>query len=1568
MPKLDDYNDPDEIYNPANKLAKKEQAAGGEDFREPGGTSNSSQNSRTSSTQNVQNRENGFYEPDDNEPDRGASKTVSLRTIYRKRGATAALITLMLGLPTIIAIFLSPALVIQQFTEALTGEFNDQLGALDVRSTLLLKKKYNSVFTKNVCGTVVSIGCKYKTIRLKSGLAKRLENAGVTIKGDESLIPGRVKPTHFVFEGKEIPAKDLLKEARNNVSLQKALRKGYDPLYAAFSDRKAADIRTRLGLKRSSDVKASTDEKQMNEDLKETAAGENNIPESGEKLTAQKDENGNVTGYVDADGTVIDKLEGERINSLIDESIGQGKLAEKVGKAATKGSLKSVLTSTAFGAGAIDSACTAWTLIRVAGYAAKIYQKRQLARYYYEFAKFAHKQRYGDSTAEETEFFANKLTSVNSEGKNALDSDGYRFAAYGDSFNPGNFDAETANLKKGEVTDEDINRIMVQNETSRYINGQLISTSLMAKIATAITAGNSSAVDAADKTCGFVKSWKGQALVFGLAAAGAVVAFFTGSASVSVGAIAQGAVSVAVSVVFALLQPKLIDMAKGEVIKGDENGNETGNGGTSGAGGYNGEMSQGTGMGVATQKTYQDYNKLSTEVAAKYAEIDRSERSPLDPTSKNTFLGSIVATILPYTTKMQTVGSTSLALSSFVTASISSLGMVKTAKADSDDKYNQCDDPEYKSRDLAADPFCNLRYAIPVEDLNIDPDKVLDYMITGGYISEEDETPQGDYADYVAKCFDRKTSIGDSVTDYTDGEGESGGDAGDECIIGKGGSSEERNKMFRLFYIDTRISDGMEEDFDTAAPEVVGGIDLNIASFNVRGASHDGENGTISYQTRMKKTVETVQKENFDVIGFQEFETKQRTEFNAALSSTYTLSSNDGGSDNGNGIAWNSAKYDLVSKGTQPSLKYFNNGKLKAPWVKLKDKSTNQMFYFLNTHDPANVGGDYSAERTANAVQHVAFMKEKAAEGIPVFISGDFNSSFKKRTSPGGGDTNVTANNIKETLPYCVMTSGDTIKNAFDVYKNRDARCPNEDINWDKEDPGKGCSTQIDHLYILTGSQAATVNGFGCVRKGDKAGTVDAGNGSDHDTVKFSVSIAGVNQSSGAGSSFVIGSYNQKRALPASSHTAAVNNIVNSNMDVVGTQETSDPKFTRYRDQLKNAGYGSYPLAAGPNQTCSNAQAIFFKLSKFSLLKGEYFEIPRYPDPAVNCGNGEKTVASHKDAVADGYPATWTHIPVVWLQDVATKQTVIVINTHNVANVKGAAGTNPAKSRWRSAQIYIEQIQRLKSQNPGTPIFMTGDFNEGTDVRNDGNTTYQGKQENLFFCMVANTGLLKSVDGPVMKCDPKYSVGGVDYIYASPEVTVDWTKTIASGGGDSGPPSYTDHPVLYAKVTVPGSGAASPTTSLPSKDGWVWPVPDVKSMGTLPYGAKGSKGIHKGIDIGISGGAALGKTVVAAHDGTVNRVWGKDSACGTYISIAASDTKYYAAYQHVAGDSVLVKAGDKVKAGQPIAKIGRQGGSSCGSAGFFHLHFSIETRPGTVSEYADKFPNGTIDPLKVLPK
>ena len=145
---------------------------------------------------------------------------------------------------------------------------------------------------------------------------------------------------------------------------------------------------------------------------------------------------------------------------------------------------------------------------------------------------------------------------------------------------------------------------------------------------------------------------------------------------------------------------------------------------------------------------------------------------------------------------------------------------------------------------------------------------------------------------------------------------------------------------------------------------------------------------------------------------------------------------------------------------------------------------------------------------------------------------------------------------------------------------------------------------------------------------------------------------------------------------------------------------------------------------------------------------------------------------------------------------------------------------------------------------------------------------------------------------------------------------------------------------------------------------WAWPVPGTRQLGISAWGETNSRGVHKGIDIGISGGGSLNYKVVAAHAGKVTQSY-NSGACGQSIVIKARDTPYWQGYQHLSTEGVRVKVGDVVNAGQEIGKIGTAGGSTCGSSLFYHLHFSVENGDW-ISFYSSPLSN-SINPLKVLP-
>ena len=120
---------------------------------------------------------------------------------------------------------------------------------------------------------------------------------------------------------------------------------------------------------------------------------------------------------------------------------------------------------------------------------------------------------------------------------------------------------------------------------------------------------------------------------------------------------------------------------------------------------------------------------------------------------------------------------------------------------------------------------------------------------------------------------------------------------------------------------------------------------------------------------------------------------------------------------------------------------------------------------------------------------------------------------------------------------------------------------------------------------------------------------------------------------------------------------------------------------------------------------------------------------------------------------------------------------------------------------------------------------------------------------------------------------------------------------------------------------------------------------------TLDYGYTYSDGsFHKGVDLV----AGTEDKVVAIAAGTVvascNTISGTNKSTGTagmgnYVIIEHTDG-YRTRYQHMKKGSVLVKAGDTVKAGQVIGTIGNTGYSTGR-----HLHFDVSAPSKVANSY-----------------
>ena len=119
----------------------------------------------------------------------------------------------------------------------------------------------------------------------------------------------------------------------------------------------------------------------------------------------------------------------------------------------------------------------------------------------------------------------------------------------------------------------------------------------------------------------------------------------------------------------------------------------------------------------------------------------------------------------------------------------------------------------------------------------------------------------------------------------------------------------------------------------------------------------------------------------------------------------------------------------------------------------------------------------------------------------------------------------------------------------------------------------------------------------------------------------------------------------------------------------------------------------------------------------------------------------------------------------------------------------------------------------------------------------------------------------------------------------------------------------------------------------------LWPVVGADRINS-DYAYRWGK-LHAALDIGSSHGTSLGKTVIAAKEGTVV-IAGVHSSYGYYIKIDHGNG-LQTLYAHCMAGSLMVSVGQHVEAGQPIARVG-QTGYATGP----HLHFEVIFRGSRV--------------------
>lgn len=184
----------------------------------------------------------------------------------------------------------------------------------------------------------------------------------------------------------------------------------------------------------------------------------------------------------------------------------------------------------------------------------------------------------------------------------------------------------------------------------------------------------------------------------------------------------------------------------------------------------------------------------------------------------------------------------------------------------------------------------------------------------------------------------------------------------------------------------------------TVAKKTAASQPLTVGSYNVLKAKSKKD-----WVRRRGAVASTILGENPDVVGLQEATPvhvpggyRQYADVARLLGSDWALTTSAGEAR----IVYNKARLTLVRDGYQVLHGSRTLGVQRyAPWAVFEQKSTGKKFFYMNTHFLPQEGAKANRLRTSAARQMVAAVKRENTGGLPVIISGDFNTGGMRNSA-----------------------------------------------------------------------------------------------------------------------------------------------------------------------------------------------------------------------------------------------------------------------------------------------------------------------------------------------------------------------------------------------------------------------------------------------------------------------------------------------------------------------------------------------------------------------------------------
>ena len=803
---------------------------------------------------------------------RNSAKGGRLKSFFKSKGAMFAAGGVVIGgsgLAGLIS-FMTVGLMPIHVQEIITEKMNSAASSMEMRTDKVYKAKVKGINCKT--------GFFCRLSKASDRNIKNLEKAGFKVEVKEgSNLFGKKTITSLTHKetGEVINnnTKDLKRIMRTRPELRASIKQGFSGRFASFLDKIWDKIKNLFQFKKVKADNKGKDEQQLQEEANETANSQSKDTQkkssSVDSEIDEVDENGNTkTKKNKKDRTDAD--EGSELAEKELKNLGKEQKGKKASSKFNSKGFSSKLHKTLKGIGVAAVVCGLYTFGNIIYTALKSTKLQILIQFSLTFLSFASKIKAGHATPQEASMVGNSLMDIASTGGNgydkdkdnkdkkestlfralkyladsstkkdsvaATDSQGYKAIAYGDQIQSLNESAEPFSV--GVIKDfiGGIFNTLYGNEVKIF--GYTLSSILkkFCAIVTSVAVGLVVVAATIAATClGTVGFGCAVALAMNF-----IKSFLLSKA-------AEIIVTYAISDLIDKWVGQAASALVGDLVNKTTIGEDYGNAVMSGAGAGMAKNTLAGGGNILSTSEATEFAMENEKIIAEHAEDERRFRSPFDPTTRHTFLGSIVSSIIPYNRQLATVGGFIPAIMSTAGRSINNI--IPTAQAANESasiaaNSKVCTDTTITETG-ATDIFCNVYTGINVGLKDKNSDEVVKWLEDNDYLDSQKEADKDDFKAYIANnekgekfkkyikwCYDRKVPIGidadEEEPSYEKGKWEKG----------KGCNTEEEyKKYFALFLTDVRINQGMEDGVSPSGSNgngsgSGGGVDPDLAALS----------------------------------------------------------------------------------------------------------------------------------------------------------------------------------------------------------------------------------------------------------------------------------------------------------------------------------------------------------------------------------------------------------------------------------------------------------------------------------------------------------------------------------------------------------------------------------------------------------------------------------------------------------------------------------------------------------------------------------------------------------------